>query len=149
MIKADADIASDTARKHMDEVEACLQLMKEYNLEGRRDKQRWDAIVRRSEFAARERDRYTAEANAAGAKLVRHQIALVRLFVERMKTLNGLWAPAVNAMRDEIESSSAAELISQEFETNFSELRAAMLKSMDVLELRLSEDAIDEQASRS
>ena len=61
MIKADADIASDTARKHMDEVEACLQLMKEYNLEGRRDKQRWDAIVRRSEFAARERDRYTAE----------------------------------------------------------------------------------------
>ena len=66
-----------------------------------------------------------------------------------MKTLNGLWAPAVNAMRDEIESSSAAELISQEFETNFSELRAAMLKSMDVLELRLSEDAIDEQASRS
>jgi hypothetical protein len=135
-LKTDAEIARQMAQKQRDEIETCLELMKEYNLEGRNDKARWQAILARSEFATHQRDLYDADALTAGNALFAAQVSHARFLSEKLGTLTGLWAPAAIAMRTELESADAAVVIAQELEKSFASMRSGLTKAMDALEAR-------------
>ncbi len=108
--------------------------LKEHNLEGRNDKDRWQTIQRRLEFATEQRDLHNAHEIAARDGLVVATISNARELPDRMKSLTGLWAPAAIAMRGELESTDAAQVIASEMEKNFEAMRSALNNSMDALE---------------
>ena len=90
-LKTDLDIAERMAQKQNDEVEICVELMKEYNIEGRNDKTRWEAIQQRAQYAASQRDTHGKTADDARNALIAAHISNVRVFAEKLDGLKGLW----------------------------------------------------------
>lgn len=135
--KADIDIAANTQQSHSDERKRCLELMKEYNLAGTRDLQRWQTIQELSDFA----NEGWTEANREWTRLAYHQevdrLKMARELSTRMDTLTKMQAPVLAAVRSELESSGAPELILEEAEKTSVAMVAYLNELIPVIEAGL------------
>jgi hypothetical protein len=112
--KADIEIAHNTRQGYHDERMKCIELMKEYNLAGMRDPQRFQRIEQQAAYAGQR----WAEAHSEWLLLMHAQetarLEMVREFGGQMTELAKLQAPVLAAIRGELEASDASALIAEE-----------------------------------
>jgi hypothetical protein len=135
--KSDIEIVAKSRQGHGDERDRCLELMKEYNLAGMHDPERWKTIVRQSEFASAG----WTEAHGKWQRLMLQQeterLTLAREFVGRMVSLSRVQVPALAAIRSELESDAARELILEEAERTAAVMVGAMNELIPMIEAGL------------
>jgi hypothetical protein len=102
--KADIDAAHRSRQAYHDERMKCIELMKEYNLSGVRDPQRFHRIEQQAAFAGEQ----WAEEHSEWLRLMLAQetarLELIREFGKQMTELAKLQAPVLAAIRSELEA---------------------------------------------
>lgn len=112
--KADIDIAQNTRQRYDDERTKCIELLKEYNLAGGGDPQRFRRIEQQAAYASER----CAEAHSEWLRLMLAQEAarleLFREFGKQMNELAKLQAPVLAAIRSELEASDDSSALIEE-----------------------------------
>lgn len=97
------NIQNGLLEKSAAERDRMLELMKEYNLQGSVDKRLWDVINNNFEFEKKRSDEYISKIDKLAKINGREQIQLALECLEASKEISGLFIPAINSVRKEME----------------------------------------------
>jgi len=135
--------------RHDAEWGRCIELMKEYNLAGISDPPRWETIQRQSEFAAKERQEASREHTRLTHEQETERLQLLRDFLQRMKGLAQIQAPALAALRAELEFTASGDVLAEEAEKTSQLAIAGIGEFIPILEAALDEMRRDAAANEA
>jgi len=134
----DIDIASNMQKQHAADVSRWVEMMRQYNIEGSRDVERWEAIQRQAKFSEEQRDEASKEWNKLTKVHLREILSIVREAPPRIVPVLKRLNPALVAMRTELEMEPAQEVLEQELEKNSEEMIRQLQAFADSLEQTLN-----------
>src|SRR5688572_26556445 len=123
--------------------------MKVYDLAGKSDPPRWEAIQRQSAFAAKQREEASRDFTRLSLEQETERIQLLQDFMQRMKGLVQVQAPALAALRAELESTASGDVLAEEAEKTSQLAIAGIGEFIPILEAALEEMRRDAASSES
>jgi hypothetical protein len=124
--QSDINLAAKWMAIHQEERQRYIEMMKEYNLEGTKDRDRWNAIQHQLEFIQKSLDEETRQwTELTVVQLAAHR-ELAQSLPARLKPLQELQSHALAAIRGELELDGAGTVLLEEYQKTADEMQQAL-----------------------
>lgn len=132
----------NSARKLVDnreaDVDKALESLTAYNRAQKTDPKEWERLSQQYDIADTAWHEAFKQLNVHSTELLAKRIDVLRDYLSRIAGLSALQAPALSAIRDELESESARELIVSEAQETAVVMTAAIDAMIEILEAQLN-----------
>jgi hypothetical protein len=132
--QSDINLAAKWMATHQDERHRYIEMMKEYNLEGKKDRDRWNAIQNQLEFVQKMLDDQTRQWTELTVLQMAAHRELAQTLPARLVPLQELQSQALAVIRNELELDGAGAVILEEYQKTAAEMQQALSGMLHVVQ---------------